>query len=182
MKLFEQIKNVIRLKQYSYRTEKIYTDWIKRFIIFHNNKHPRDMDNKEIIEFITYLVVKRNVSSSTQNQALQAILFLYNQVLEIKIDNLGSISGAKKPRRIPNVLSKNEVSQVLSHLSGIHLLITKMMYGSGLRLSECLCLRIKDIDFEQNYIVVRNAKGFKDRIVPLPQNLVNIIKKTNKSC
>lgn len=172
-KLLQQVRDTLRAKHYSYKTEKAYVHWIKRFILFHNKRHPTEMGEKEIREFINHLAVKENVSASTQNQALCAIIFLYKHVLKKDIGDLGEIVWAKKPRRIPVVFTKKEAKAVLDHLTGRNWIMANLLYGAGLRLSECLQLRVKDIDFEYNQITVRNSKGNKDRVTVLPE----IIKK-----
>ena len=169
-KLLDQVRTAIRLRRMSYRTEQTYTNWIKRFIIFHHKRHPREMGAPEIQEFLAYLVNERNVAASTQNQALHSILFLYREVLQLELPPVG-LSRAKKEPRLPVVLTRAEVQAVLAKLSGPRWLMAGLLYGAGLRLSECLRLRVKDIDFGQNLIVVREGKGDKDRITMLPQNL-----------
>ena len=171
VKLLDRVRQAIRAKHYSRRTEKAYTGWIRRFILFNNKRHPRDMGREEIRGYLSYLAVKRNVSASTQNQALSAILFLYREVLQIDIDWIDGIVRAKRPIRVPVVLSRNEVCAVLANLKGIEWLLASLMYGAGLRLMECLRLRIKDIDFDRNEITVRRGKGKKDRITMLPSPL-----------
>jgi integron integrase len=169
-KLLDQVRTAIRLRRMSYRTEQTYTDWIKRFIIFHHKRHPREMGAPEIQEFLAFLVNERNVAASTQNQALHAILFLYREVLQIELPPVG-LGRAKKEPRLPVVLTSAEVQAVLSRLTGTKWLMASLLYGAGLRLSECLRLRVKDIDFARNLIVVREGKGAKDRVTMLPQNL-----------
>lgn len=169
-KLLDQVRTAIRLRRMSYRTEQTYTDWIKRFIIFHHKRHPQEMGAPEIREFLAYLVNERNVAASTQNQALHAILFLYREVLQIELPPVGP-GRAKKEPRLPVVLTRAEVQAVLSRLSGTKWLMASLLYGAGLRLSECLRLRVKDIDFARNLIVVREGKGDKDRVTMLPQGL-----------
>ncbi len=161
----------MRLKHYSYRTEEAYVDWVRRFILFHNKRHPTEMDAPEIRAFLAYLAQERNVSASTQNQALSAILFLYRQVLHREIEPILP-SSAKRPERLPTVLTREEVLQVISRLSGTHKLMAQLLYGSGLRLMECVRLRVKDIDFEYKTITVRDGKGEKDRITPLPDTVI----------
>ena len=148
-KLLDQVRDVIRLKHYSIRTEEAYVSWIRRYILFHNKRHPQAMGSQEIEAFLTHLAVKLNVAASTQNQALSALPFLYHEVLH---QDLGSIqpTRAKKPRRLPTVLTKDEVCHVLAHLSGTHLLMVQLLYGAGLRLMECVRLRVA---------LARNDKG-----------------------
>ncbi len=168
VKLLDRVRQAIRAKHYSRRTEKAYTGWIRRFIIFNNKRHPSDMGKNEIRRYLSYLAVKSKVSASTQNQALSAILFLYREVLQMDMDWIDGIVRAKRPVRVPVVLSKNEVRAVLAHLKGRDWLLASLMYGAGLRLMECLRLRIKDVDFERNEVTVRRGKGSKDRITMLP--------------
>ncbi len=170
-KLLDRVRDAIRLKHYSIRTEEAYVNWIKRYIFFHDVRHPAEMGAAEVEAFLTHLAVKENVAASTQNQALSALLFLYREVLH---QDLGPIDAlrAKKPKRLPTVLTKEEVHRVLGHLSGIHQLMAKLLYGSGLRLMECLRLRVKDLDFAQRAILVRDGKGEKDRVTMLPESLV----------
>ena len=170
-KLLNRVRDAIRLKHYSIRTEQAYTDWIKRYIFFHNKRHPQDMGAPEIEAFLTHLAVERNVAASTQNQALSAILFLYREVLHIEIDASIDAVRAKRPKRLPVVLTKEEVGQVIGQLSGTHRLMAQLLYGSGLRLMECVRLRVKDLDFAQQQIIIRDAKGGKDRLTMLPESL-----------
>lgn len=175
-KLLEQIKWIMRTKNYSPRTIKTYTQWIKRFILFNNKNHPKYLNQKEISNFITYLAVEKNVSPSTQNQALQSILFLYKNVIKKEIRWI-NIPRAKRSNHIPVVFSKNEVQEILNNVKGVFKLILSLMYGSGLRLSECLRLRVKDIDFEYKQIIVRDGKGQKDRVTLLSESLIDELKK-----
>lgn len=168
-KLLSQVKVALRSRHYSVRTEKTYISWIKKFVRFHGLRHPVDMGEEEINEFLTYLAVKRNVSALTQNQALSALLFLYRHVLEIELGDLGKIIRARKPKRIPVVLSREEIKRIFNYLTGENLLMAGLMYGSGLRLMECLRLRVKDIDFKANQIMIRDGKGFKDRVTVFPE-------------
>ncbi len=170
-KLLDQVRDVLRAKHYSYRTEEAYVDWIRRFILFHNKSHPAEMGAPEIRSFLAYLATERNVSASTQNQALSAILFLYREVLHKEIDTI-LLSSAKRPERLPTVLTREEVQRLLEHLAGVYKLMAQLLYGSGLRLMECLRLRVKDVDFEYKCIIVRDGKGEKDRIVPLPETVI----------
>jgi len=176
LKLLEKVRQEIRRRNYSYSTEKSYTNWIRRFIKFHNLNHPKNMGNKEIVEFLNYLAVQKNVAASTQNLALCAIVFLYKEVLGLQIDELDNLKRAKKPAHLPVVLSKKEVKLILKHLEGIPLLITSILYGSGLRISEALRLRVHDIDFDYMQIMVRNGKGKKDRVTMLPDSLSTTLK------
>jgi len=172
-RLLDRVRQAIRLKHYSIRTEEAYVNWIKRFILFHNKRHPKDMGAPEIETFLTHLAVDLNVAASTQNQALSALLFLYREVLKKDLDErtIDAVR-AKKPKRLPTVLTKDEVLKVIGFLSGTNQLMAKLLYGSGLRLMECLRLRVKDIDFAQRQIIVRDAKGRKDRVTMLPDAVV----------
>ena len=156
-RLLDQVREQIRLRHYSIRTEQAYVSWIKRYILFHDKKHPKDMDKAEIEAFLTYLAKDLNVSSSTQNQAFNALLFLYNQVLHKSLDDKINAIRAKKPRRLPTVMTNEEAMKVVKGLSGSNKLMAKLLYGSGLRLMECLRLRVKDIDFGMNQIMVRDG-------------------------
>ena len=166
-KLLDRMRDAVRLKNYSYRTEKSYVRWVKRYILFHQKRHPQDMGKDEIKAFITHLAVEGNVAASTQNQALSALLFLYAEVLNKPIDYV-DVTWAKKPTRLPVVLTKEEVKAVIHQLSGTMRLIVQLLYGGGLRLTECLRLRVQDIDFGQNLLIVRDGKGKKDRSTTLP--------------
>jgi len=170
-KLLDQVRNVMRRRHYSIRTEQVYVDWIKRFIIYHDKRHPKEMAEEEVAAFLTHLARDRNVAPSTQNQALSALLFLYKDVLKQEIGWLEKVERAKKPSRLPVVLTRSEIKRVFAHLHGTPKLMAGLLYGSGLRLMECVRLRVKDIDFELAQITVRDAKGGKDRITMLPLNL-----------
>jgi integron integrase len=175
-KLLEQVRDKIRLKHYSIRTEQTYLDWIKRFILFHHKRHPKDMGVIEIEAFLNYLVVETHVSASTQNQAKAAILFLYKQVLNINLDAFNNIAQAKVKKRLPTVLTVNETRALLSQLKGINALLANLLYGTGMRLMECLRLRVKDIDFEQHEVLIREAKGGQDRVTMLPLAVIEPLK------
>ncbi|WP_416666794.1 integron integrase [Egbenema bharatensis] len=170
-KLLDQVRDAIRLKHYSYRTEQSYVGWIRRYILFHNKQHPKDMGRAEVEAFLTHLAVEGQVSASTQNQALSALLFLYRHVLNQDLGALDAIR-AKRSNYLPTVLTKGEVRSVLDNISGVHGLVIRVLYGSGLRLSEGLGLRIKDIDFAQRQIVVRDTKGNESRVTMLPNSLI----------
>lgn len=170
-KLLDRVRNALRIRNYAYRTEKSYVQWVKRFILYHDKRHPAEMGKAEIEDFLRHLAVDRRVAASTQNQALSAILFLYREVLEQPIEWV-DVPWAKKPKRLPVVLSREEVDAVLKHLSGAPLLIAQLLYGSGLRLTECLRLRVKDVDFGQKLLVVRDGKGMKDRTTTLPEAVI----------
>lgn len=167
-----QVRNALRVKHYSRNTEKDYMRWIKRFIFFHNKRHPTEMGEKEIREFLNHLAVNENVAASTQNQALCAIIFLYREVLHKKIGEIEGLIWAKKPKHLPTVYTRSEVKAILSLLKGAKWLMVSLLYGSGLGLKECLRLRIKDIEFEYKQIIVRGAKGDKDRVTVLPDRLI----------
>lgn len=169
-KLLDQLRDVLRRKHYSLRTEEAYVYWVKRYILFHNKRHPQEMARPEIEAFLNHLAVTENVAASTQNQAFSALLFLYQHVLNIDIQNVNALR-AKKPKRLPVVMTKQECQSVIAALSGTYQLMAKLLYGSGLRLTECLRLRVKDVDFAQNHLVVRAGKGDKDRVTLLPDNL-----------
>lgn len=175
MKLLDQVRDMIRKRHYSIRTEQAYVQWIRRFIIFHGKKHPKDMGEKDISQYISYLATDKKVSSSTQNQALNAIVFLYKQVLKMDLGDFGPMERAKKPERLPTVLSKSEVTRLLAIMNDRYRLMAKLLYGCGLRLMECVRLRVKDIDFERNQITVRDGKGMKDRTTMLPEQLKPVL-------
>jgi integron integrase len=171
-KLLDQLRNRIRLKHYSLRTEQAYLQWVKRYILFHGKRHPADLGKEEIESFLTSLAVDRNVAASTQTQALSAILFLYKEVLGIEPPWLPNLTRAKKPVRLPTVLGRDEVQALLSQAEDPLLgLIMRLLYGTGMRLLEGLRLRVKDVDFSRNEIVVREGKGNKDRVTMLPASL-----------
>jgi integron integrase len=168
----DEVRDRIRLKHYSIRTEQAYLDWVKRFILFHGKQHPRSMGKPEIEAFLSYLAVERNVSASTQNQAKSALLFLYREVLGVELPWLEDIEQAKTPKRLPVVLTEPEVQAVLALLSGTWQLLGHLLYGSGLRLMEGVRLRVKDVEFSRREILVREGKGFKDRVTMLPLALI----------
>lgn len=171
-KLLDQVRDKLRVKHYSIRTEQAYSGWIKRYIYFHGKRHPKEMGAAEIEAFLTYLAVEGNVSASTQNLAKSSLLFLYREVLEIELPWLDNVTQAKVPKRLPVVLTVSEVQNVLSHLNGTHLLIASLLYGGGMRLMEAVRLRVKDVDFERREILVREGKGFKDRVTMLPETII----------
>lgn len=172
-KLLEQVRNQLRLHQYSYDTERTYIHWIKRFIIFHGMQHPRKMGKNEVEAFLTHLAVNRGVSPSTQNLALAAILFVYQKVLEIELPWLDDVVRAKPRQRVPVVLSIQEVQSLFQHCRPSQLLPVQMLYGCGLRLMECLRLRVGDLDFSRSTVRVHAGKGGKDRVTVLPDSLAN---------
>ena len=170
-KLLDQVRSLIRMKHYSIRTEQTYISWIKRFIVFHNKRHPADMGTREIEAFLTDLAVNRKVAASTQNQAFNAIIFLYNQVLKAETTQGINAMRAKMPERLPVVLSIPEVFDLIDAMKGAPQLMVQILYGAGLRGIECVRLRVKDIDFDRNEITVRRGKGQKDRVTMVPTEL-----------
>ena len=175
-KLLDQVRSAIRARHYSIRTEEAYVQWIKRFILFHNKRHPKDMGAPEINAFLSHLAVDNNVAASTQNQALCAILFLYKQVLDQDPGRLEGVVRAKKPVRLPVVFTVEEVQAILVLLQGTVWLMASLLYGSGLRLMECARLRVKDIDFQYRQLLVRDGKGQKDRVTMLPSRVIEPLK------
>lgn len=165
----------MRVRHLSLRTEKAYIQWIRRFILFHGKRHPNEMGAEEIVAFLTHLAVHRKVSSSTQNQALSAILFLYRKVLRRDVQQLEGIVRAKRSRRVPVVLSRDEVRSLLAAIRGTDRLIASLLYGAGLRLRETLALRIKDLDFSYEQITLREAKGGYQRVTVMPRRLKNAL-------
>jgi integron integrase len=171
-RLLDQVREVMRVKHYSLRTEETYVAWIKRFIFFHQKRHPRELGAPEISAFLSDLAVRLKVSASTQNQAFNALLFLYREVLNLEMGDVTGTVRAKRSARLPVVLTREEVARLVAALPGTHELMGKLLYGRGMRLMECVRLRVKDVDFGQNHIVVRDGKGCKDRVTVLPQGLV----------
>ena len=172
IRLLDRVRNTIRALHYSRKTEQAYCYWIRFFIKFHRCRHPAQLDAKDISTFLTWLAVHRHVSASTQNQAFNAILFLYNKVLDIRLEHIEDVVRAKQSRRIPVVFSRPEVAAILSGLKQPYQLMAGLMYGGGLRIMETLRLRLKDIDFDRLIILVRQGKGNKDRVTILPEKLV----------
>jgi integron integrase len=172
LRLLERVRARLKTRHYSERTEDAYCDWVRRFILFHERRHPSTMGEQEIAGFLTDLATAKNVSPSTQNQALHALLFLYRHVLGRNVGLVADIAPAKRGRRLPTVLSFSEVRTILTRMRGVPRLCASLMYGSGLRLSECTQLRVRDIDFERAEILVRCGKGGRDRRVPLPRMAV----------
>ena len=170
-KLLDLVSTVARLKHLSIRTEKAYRNQIKRFIIFHQLRHPEEMGEEEIRAYLSHLAVNRNVAASTQNVALAALLFLYRDVLKKNLARIEDIERARLPTRLPVVFTREEVRALMKRLSGVDLIAASLMYGAGLRLMECLRLRVKDIDFSYNQITIRSGKGEKDRVTMLPASL-----------
>ena len=175
-KLLDQVRDIMRLKHYAYRTESTYTGWIKRFILFHDKKHPGEMGEPEVEAFLTWLAVDRKVSKSTQNQAFNALIFLYREVIKRPLEGRIDAVRSFKKQRLPIVMSKEETQRVLSAMNGTTQLMAKLLYGSGIRLMECIRLRVKDIDFEINEVRVHSGKGDRDRLVPLPESIKTAFK------
>ncbi len=175
-KLLDRMRDKIRIKHYSIRTERSYLKWAKNYILFHNKRHPKDMGTEEIESFLRHLAVNRKVAASTQNQAFCALIFLYREVLHMDMNDKINICYAKRPETLPVVFTHEEIREILAHMDGIHWIMGHLLYGSGLRLMECLRLRVKDIEFTQNQIVVRQAKGQKDRVTMLPKTIKTPLK------
>jgi integron integrase len=171
-KLLDRMRAEIRVRHYSIRTEEVYLDWARRFILFHDKRHPKDMGADEVQAFLSHLAIERNVSASTQNQAKSALLFLYRDVLHIELPWLDEVISAKMGKRLPVVLTANEMRALLNAMSGTMGLVAALLYGTGMRLLEGLRLRVKDIEFERREIIVREGKGNKDRVTVLPENLI----------
>jgi len=170
-RLLPSLRQALRLRHYSLKTEKTYVHWVRRYIYFHSLRHPKEMGADEVTAFLTHLAQTRNVAASTQNQALSALLFLYKEVLDIKLPWLDGIVRAKREKRLPSVLTRNEVYAVLAQLTSTRWLLVNLLYGAGLRLNECLSLRVKDIDLPGSKLIIRQGKGGKDRVTLLPKSL-----------
>jgi len=168
----ERIREAVRVRHYSIRTERTYIEWTRRFILFHGKRHPEQMGEKEVAAFLTHLAVDRNVAASTQNQALNALVFVYKHVLERPLGDIADAVRAKRPARLPVVLSQDEVRRLLAELRGAQWLLACLQYGSGLRLMESIRLRVKDLEFDRRAVIVREGKGGKDRVVTLSDALV----------
>jgi len=175
-KLLQCVRNAVRARHYSPRTEQAYVAWVRRFVLYNDKRHPRTMGAPEVRDFLTHLAVERRVSASTQSQALSAILFLYREVLGLDIGWVSDVERSKKPKKLPVVLSRDEVKLVLRRMKGTPLLMASLLYGAGLRLSECMALRVKDIDFERGQLLVRGGKGAKDRVALLPDSVVPMLR------
>ena len=171
-KLLDRLRAEIRVRHYSIRTEEAYVDWVRRFILFQDKRHPKDMGAEEVRDFLSHLATERNVSASTQNQAKSALLFLYREVLKIELPWLDEVVAAKVARRLPVVLTPTETRRLLNAMSGTMGLVASLLYGTGMRLLEGLRLRVKDVEFERREIIVREGKGNKDRVTVLPENLI----------
>jgi integron integrase len=176
-KLLDQVRDRIRVKHYSIRTEQAYLGWIKRFILFHGKQHPLTLGAPDVERFLSHLAVEGKVAASTQNQALAAVLFLYREVLDRPLPWLDDLTRAKQPERLPVVLTVSETQLVLARISGTAGLMVRLLYGTGMRLMECVRLRVKDVDFEKQQITVRDGKGFKDRVTMLPKSLTEALVK-----
>jgi len=176
-RLLDRVRDAIRRRHYSVRTEQAYVHWIRRFILFHGKRHPQEMGKAEVEAFLTHLAVRRRVAASTQNQALSALLFLYRQVLDRELEWLDGVERARRPARLPVVLTRAEVSALLARLDGTRWLMASLLYGAGLRLLECLRLRVKDVDAGGRRMVVRDGKGNRDRVTMLPDRLVEPIER-----
>ena len=171
-RLLDQVREQIRVRHYSIRTEQAYVDWCRRFVVWHGKRHPREMGGAEVGAFLTHLAVERGVSASTQNQAKAALLFLYKEVLQIELPRLDNLVQAKRGERLPVVLTQGEVRALLAELNGTMWLIASLLYGTGMRVLEGLRLRVKDVEFSRREILVREGKGNKDRVTVLPENLI----------
>lgn len=176
VKLLDEVRAVARTRHLSYRTEDVYHNFIKRYILFHNKRHPKEMGAAEISAFLTHLAVNEKVSASTQNQAFFALLFLYRDVLRINLPKIEDVHRAKRPEHLPAVFTLNEAKAILENMSGVPLLVASLLYGAGLRLIEALRLRVKDIDFELMQVTVRDGKGAKDRATMLPETVAEQLK------
>lgn len=170
-RLLDQVRNLIRLKHLSYKTERAYVGYIREYILFHNKKHPKEMGVDEIREYLTHLAVDKNVAASTQNVAFNALLFLYKQVLGVDLPIIEGVMRAKRPSRLPSVFTPTEAKAIIAELEGTTKIIVSLLYGCGMRITEALRLRVKDIDFETRQIVVRDGKGEKDRMTVLPESI-----------
>ena len=176
-RLLEQLRDVIRRRNYSYRTEEAYVQWVRRFIYFSAKRHPLELGATEVTAFLNHLARERDVAAATQNQALSALLFLYKEVLQQPLPWLEQLERAKRPARLPTVLSRTQVSHLLAAMRGTKWLMASLLYGAGLRLTECLKLRVKDLDFEYRQILVRDGKGAKDRVTMLPGSIIEPLKR-----
>ena len=175
LRLLDRLREGIRLRHYSYRTEQAYVDWSRRFILFHGKRHPQELGPKEVTDFLSHLATDRHVAASTQTQARSALLFLYGQVLDVQLPWLDEVATAQTPRKLPVVLTPTEIRQLLQQMSGVQGLVATLLYGTGMRLMEGLRLRVKDVEFERREILVRDGKGGKDRVTVLPENLILLI-------
>lgn len=176
-KLLARLREEIRRRNYSYSTEKIYSQWIVRFVRFHNYTHPDKMAEPEVVSYLNYLANQLNVAASTQNQALSAIVFLYKHILKRPLENLDKLKRAKRPKRLPVVLTEKEALSIINSTEGVHKLVLSLLYGSGLRISEALRLRVLDVDLNYKQITVRNGKGLQDRVTMIPEAIVPDLEK-----
>src|SRR5579863_3391699 len=170
-RLFDEVRRKLRVRHYSLRTERVYLQWMRRFILMNGKRHPREMGGAEVERFLSHLATEGEVAASTQNQALSALLFLYREVLGVELPWMENVVRAKRPQRVPTVLSRDEMQRMLAAMDGRTWLLASLLYGTGMRLMECLRLRVKDVDFSRNEIVVRDGKGGKDRHTVLPKSL-----------
>lgn len=175
-KLLDRVRREIRRRNYSYSTEKTYCQWVVRYVRFHNLTHPHDLVNRDIVRYLNFLANECNLAASTQNQALSALVFLYEHVLQIPVGDLKNLKRAKKPKRLPVVLSKEQALAIINELNGVNQMVLELIYGAGLRISEALSLRIQDVDFSYHQITVWNGKGHKDRITMLPERVIPKLK------
>ncbi len=175
-KLLDRIKREVKRRNYSYSTEKTYCQWVIRYVRYHNLTHPRELGNRDIVRYLNYLANECNLAASTQNQALSALVFLYEHVLEIPVGELNNLQRAKKPKRLPVVLSKEQALAIINEMNGVNQMVLELIYGAGLRISEVLSLRIQDVDFAYRQITVWNGKGKKDRITMLPDRVIPKLK------
>jgi integrase len=188
-KLLDQVRLALRTRHYSIRTEQAYVSWVRDFILFHRKRHPSELGAAHVSAWLSHLATDRRVSASTQNQALSAVLFLYQKVLDLPLARVEGVERAKQPKRLPVVFTRQEVSDVLAHLEGTYWLMASLLYGSGLRLMECVRLRVKDVDFAAAQITVRGGKGGKDRVTVLPGKMseplalhLERVKVLNRTC
>ena len=177
IKLLDQVRISMRTSHYASKTEESYLGWIRKFIVFNNKQHPNELGEVEIKNYLEHLAIKQHVSSSTQNQALCAIVFLYKRVLKKNLGDFGELTWAKKTERLPVILGPEEIKKLMAQLKGTYWIMANLLYGSGLRLNECLKLRVKDVDFIYNQITIRDSKGDKDRVTMLPERVVDQLKK-----
>src|SRR5688500_489041 len=176
-RLLDQVRDSIRVRHYSYRTEQQYVAWIRRFIVFHGRRHPRELGAPDVEAFLSHLATERHVAAATQAQDLAALLFLYKHVLNVGLPWLGTVVRATRPKRLPVVLTRAEVRRVLVELDGHYHLVASLLYGSGLRVLEALRLRVKDVNLERRVLAVRDGKGAKDRLTVLPDSLIDPLKR-----
>ena len=174
-KLLDRVRSACRRRTYSYHTEKAYVQWIRRFILFHDTTHPRHLSTPDIRAFLSHLATERHVAASTQNQALNALVFLYKTVLRLPVGDLTSIHRAHRPHTLPTILSREEVRALFHHINGVNGCIAKLLYGAGLRISEALRIRIKDVNVQNKQLLIRSGKGKKDRITMLPDRIIPLI-------